>query len=195
MADQISSSQYKEIYEDMKIDMDKLFCVMLDVEMLQPDEEEKEFPGIPEKYLVHDESGDKPHIDGYVAEKGEAHCTLLYGILDMVSKYHVEEVLEGWGADIVIEEISHFESPEHYCVIAKVKKTARLVKGHQLCELLPHINTFLDYTPHVTLAYIKRDDEILEEVKEKFKFLEGKRFDIKKITYDNNSGTKRIIKT
>lgn len=190
MANKISSYQYKEIYKEMGIDMKGLYCVMLELEI------DETMPQIPKEDQYFDETGKFDWVKGYVAKNGEMHCTLLYGLLDMVKKRHVEEVLRGWDAQIEIEEVTQFDAPdkqEYYCVIGKIKKTEPLVKGHQMLSLLPHINTFLEYQPHVTLAYIKKDDEILSETKKKLKFLEGKRFKIDHITYDNNSGYKKIV--
>lgn len=187
---QISSYQYQDIYKEMGIDMKGLYCVMLELET------DDEMPEIPKEDQYFDETGKFTWVKGYVAKKGTMHCTLLYGLMDMVKKKHVEQVLKGWDAQIEIESIDNFDSPdkqEYYCIIGKVKLTEPLVNGHELCELLPHINTFTKYTPHITLCYVKKNDETLSETKKKLRFLEGKRFKISHITYDNNSGYKKIV--
>lgn len=189
---QISSYQYQDLYKDMGIDMKKLYCVMLEVELGE------EMPEIPKEDLYKDQTGKFPWVNGYVAKKGKGHVSLLYGLMDMVKKSHVEKVLKGWDAQIEIEEISQFDAPQnqdYYCIIGKVRVTEPLKEGHELCELLPHINTYTSYTPHITLAYVKKDKEILSKTKKLLRYLEGKRFEIDHITYDNNSGYKKIVKT
>lgn len=191
---ELSSYQFQPIYKELSIDTKKLFCVMLGV-----DAGDLEMPEIPAEYLYH--SKDKSWIKGYVAQQG-MHCTLLYGIMDGVTKEMVQTVLKGWKVPkLRIENISKFDSKDdedYYCVIGEVEITPELTEGHDRLEFLPHINTFPGYKAHITLAYIKKDEEILKKVIAEFEDeitgIQGSDLTVDEVTYDNNSGKKQIIK-
>lgn len=71
---------------------------------------------------------------------------------------HVSAVLEGWVLpDITIKEVSFFygHGGEYITIIALVDVSDGLKEGHQRLSLLPHVNTFGEYKPHITLAYVK----------------------------------------
>ena len=101
-----------------------------------------------------------PWVKGLVLNKNP-HITLLYGLLESVKLEHVETVLKGWNPPkFEIDYYDYFESPndeEYYCIIGKIKLTPEILEAHQRLSLLPHINTFFEYKPHLTIAYIKKD--------------------------------------
>ena len=73
-------------------------------------------------------------------------------------KKHVTAVLEGWELpNIKIKEVNFFygQTGEYVTIVALVDVTDELKEGHQRLSLLPHINTFGEYKPHITLAYVK----------------------------------------
>lgn len=186
---QISSYDYKGIYKRLGIDMTKLYAVMLDVEY------EDDLPSLDKEDMYEDEKFS--WVDGYVAKNDGMHCTLLYGLLDGVTKDDVEEVLEGWKPPkLEIEEISKFDGAEgkpYNCVIGKLKISDELTEGHQRLSLLPHINTYLQYKPHITMAYVKDTPYSLYRTIDALEQLEGKKLKVSKITFDNNSGYKKVI--
>jgi 2'-5' RNA ligase/phage gp29-like protein len=155
---QISSRDIPDLYEGTGVDPDQLGCIMVDVETLPvlehvPDDFADD---LVEATTRHD------HQMGAVAED-EAHVTLLYGLLENgnVWKDKVDAVLDGWSMDKVeIEEVGYFETPDSFAVIAHVKLTSELVDGHERLTLLPHIQTFSEYHPHITLAYVSKDADI-----------------------------------
>ncbi|MEK6879785.1 MAG: 2'-5' RNA ligase family protein, partial [Nanoarchaeota archaeon] len=98
------------------------------------------------------------------------HMTLLYGFLTEAKTLqpYIEKVLEGWNLPSVkIADISFFNSPyedaPYYCIIAKIEVSDELLEGHRRLEFLPHINTFTGYTPHITIAYIIKDEAIRDD--------------------------------
>lgn len=167
MPKQISSYQFKQIYEWLGINLSDLGCIMLDLEPL-PTPRTTCQDGVTDYiysvplYTTPDK--EKFWIDGYVGLE-TAHVTLLYGLMQPGKSYknHVDAVLDGWKLDEVeIDYFGYFESPypeePYYCIVAHIKPTQELVEGHERLELLPHINTFTGYKAHSTVAYIEKND-------------------------------------
>lgn len=186
MADnqQINSNQFPEVYKGLGIKIDDLGCIMLDVDgegisnIIQKED----------LYITKDKK--KFWINGFVA--GETpHLTLLFGLLEQGDKYkkYVDRVLEGWSLNSVeIEDVSYFDSPydneDYYCIIAHIKKSDKLIEGHQRLQLLPHIDTFAGYKPHVTIAYIKKDEKKRDEIISNYEdILVGESLIVKGINY------------
>jgi hypothetical protein len=157
----LSSHNFPSVYETLGLELSELGCIMLDVENsgqlsdLVPDHED-------DLYV----SSDPKHwwVKGDVT--AGAHVTVLYGLLASGPTWKplVDVVLDGWEIpDLFVDSIEVFDSPyaddEFYCIVAKIRKTEELVEGHHRLSFLPHVNTFEGYTPHVTIAYIKKDDE------------------------------------
>lgn len=160
---QLNSEQYKNIYPELGISLDELGCLMLDVRM-------EIVPKIDSSYLYQAKDEKKFWIKGLVAEK-TPHITLLYGFLKPAYEYkkQIETVLKGWDiGSVQISSIGYFPSPyleEPYsCIVAHLKVTQELMEGHQRCQLLPHVDTYPEFKPHITIAYVKDDSDIRTEV-------------------------------
>ena len=158
---QLNSHQFEEVYKWLGINLDKLGCVMLDLEPLSNMYSIVADGG--EISLYYAKNRDRFWIDGWVVDK-VPHITLLYGLLEEGKNFepHINKVLEGWELDEVeIESIGYFDSPypdePYYCIVAHIKVTDELLQGHQRLEFLPHINTFTSYKPHMTIAYIDKN--------------------------------------
>lgn len=159
---QISARDYPSLYDDMGINTDNLGCIMINTEKIPV----VQFVKKGEDDLV--ESTDRhEHTMGAVSEV-EPHATLLYGLLENgnVWKDKVDQLLAGWNMPTVtIDHVDYFDTPDSYAVIAKLVKTPEIIDGHERLTLLPHINTFSDYQPHITLAYINKDADVEKWVK------------------------------
>jgi 2'-5' RNA ligase len=128
----------------------KLGCVMVEV----PVSNWNEITSIIDKndlYEVEEENygiQDNPHL------------TLLYGLKPNITKEQVEQVLEksvdGEKIEIEIENIGLFENDNFDVVKFNVKKTEQLQKLFDSLSELPNENTFPDYNPHMTIAYVKK---------------------------------------
>ena len=107
------------------------------------------------------------HTMGAVAEV-EPHATLLYGLLNNgnIWKEKVDMVLSGWEMPTVkIKEVSYFQLEDSKAVIALLEETPEIKDANQRLGLLPHLNTFSEYHPHITLAYITDDADVEKWVK------------------------------
>jgi 2'-5' RNA ligase len=107
-----------------------------------------------------------PYVKGVVGEH-TAHVTLRYGLLESGKDWKevVDAVLADWVVPLSLQvnEISTFPSNadgEDYTVlIGKIEVTDHLLEGYARLGFLPHIDTFSEYSPHVTLAYVKGKQE------------------------------------
>lgn len=91
----------------------------------------------------------------------KAHVTLLFGI-HPYEDYHtvVAETLEGWDPEPVkIDHVGFFpssvEGEDYSVIVAHVVVTENLVDAHTRLLELDNTQTFDEYRPHITLAYIK----------------------------------------
>lgn len=145
---------FPQVYKDLGIDLGKLGCIMLDVEPIKVSDIIK-----PEDLYYSGDEGE--HTEGNVSEI-EPHVTLLYGLLRSgpEMKQHVDIILSGWSPeDITISDVSFFYANDptdrFVAIIAKVVTSNNLLDANTRLGYLPHLNTFPDYQPHITLAYVK----------------------------------------
>jgi 2'-5' RNA ligase len=88
------------------------------------------------------------------------HVTVRYGFLPGVKKEHVLEVID---VDDVPEYVgfdgfevfpSTVPNEDYECVVARVNSNALRYLNEQL-SVLPNVNTFPTYKPHITIGYFK----------------------------------------
>lgn len=164
----LNSRQFPEVYQQLGYNLDTLGCIMLDVESFDIT---KHVPGGEADLYTHPDPA-KFWFKGAVGEQN-AHISLLYGLLENGNTWRkqVDTVLAGWIPPLIeIEQISFFEGSlpgeDYSVIIGKVKVSDELLEGHHRLQLLPHIDTFAGYTPHVTLAYIKNGPSGVEWAKD-----------------------------
>ncbi|WP_265155166.1 MULTISPECIES: DUF935 family protein [Rhodococcus] len=157
---QVSARDFPGLHEGLGIETDKLGCIMLDTETVD--------------VLKHVEGGESDlvesttehdHAMGAVAET-EPHVTLLFGLLKNgnVWKDEVDTVLDGWKMDTVtISEVGFFDLKDKFAIVAHIETTPELLDGHDRLTLLPHVQTFSEYKPHMTLAYVAYDQAIADK--------------------------------
>lgn len=152
--EQVSASQYPEVYQDLGIDPNDLGCIMATTvpivvsSVIDPED----------LYCPDGESG-----DGMVSENSP-HTTLLYGLLSSgpAMQKHVDAVLNGWSlSGVQISGVEAWGQPDDpsACLVATLVPNSDLSEANARLRLLPHIDTFPDYKPHITLAYVKNDPE------------------------------------
>lgn len=152
---QVKASDYPAVYEALGIDTGKLGCIMVDVEELIISDIIKD-----EDYYYSEE---KKYVNGNVSED-VPHMTLLYGLMRSGPELrpHVEMVLQDWRLPkIKISHVGFFygHDSEYITLVAHIEVTDELKSGNARLRLLPHIDTFDEYRPHVTLAYVKASSD------------------------------------
>lgn len=173
-----TAHEHPRIYERLGIDLGRLGCIMLDAAPIDLGD-----AIAPEDYYTTSTPG-RGWIRGNVAAEG-AHVTLLYGLLAdqwaQPEEYRrdVGEVLHGWAqpAQLRASELEVFPSTypdEPYsCIVARVADhEGALLDAHRRLALLPHLETFPEYKPHLTLAYVRREAEkrVLASLVDRFGF-------------------------
>lgn len=161
--EEFNAQKYSDMYKEMGIDLSSLGCVMLNLEDIDVD--------IPKDILYNSDNEKRFWIDGIVCDKN-AHITALYGLIESAqkNKKYIKKVIgKSPIGKVLIESIDTFDSPyddeDYICVVGKVEKSDWLMNIHKKLQLFPHINTYPDYKPHVTIAYIKGGADVQEVVK------------------------------
>jgi HK97 family phage portal protein len=157
---QVSAGQFPGLYDDLDIDLDMLGCIMLDTETIKV----TKFVEDGAADLIQP-TADGKHQRGAVAER-EAHVTLLFGLLENgnIWKDKVDTLLEDWSLDnVTIKDVTAFDLGDSYAIVGLIKKTPELIDGHERLTLLPHIQTFSEYKPHLTLAYVEHDEAVRDK--------------------------------
>lgn len=152
------TTELLDTYRRLGIDPFDLGCIMLDVVPFDvaacvPDGRED---------LYFSSNPKLKYAQGDVASS-KAHLTLLFGLLEKGPKWkkEVDAVLEGWDQPeaVVVDRIGYFPSSvpgeDYSCIVAHIKPTERLLDANARLRMLPHIDGFPEYKPHVTLAYVK----------------------------------------
>jgi len=153
-----------DVYAQLGVVKDSLGCIMLKVEPLKVDDiitqDDVYNTGDPNKYW----------LNGIVSQDF-AHCTLLWGLMEsgQAWKTYVDKALEGWSLDsVTVDELSFFESnhedEKYYCLVAKLAVSPELLDANARLRNLPHIDNFPEYLPHVTIAYIKDDPKLRDDI-------------------------------
>lgn len=162
----ISAHKFPLVYEDLGIDLSLLGCIMLNVNTVPLSEAVQQVISGDDLYYAN--SPKAKYVDGDVTNL--AHVTLLYGLMRTgpEMKKHVDRVLEyKYPSTVTIEDVDFFESNnpefEYYAIIAHVKRTDEILNAHARLTFLPHIMTFPEYRPHVTLAYIRKDETLRDD--------------------------------
>lgn len=122
-------------------------CVMLNLD----------FPLIKtwQKLILKDDLYEEPGDLTYGLED-TPHVTLLYGLHSEVTLEQVENVLRGFKfSPCKIHNFSIFRNNTKYEVMKFDVVGKNLKEANNALKTLPNTNSFPDYKPHMTLAYVK----------------------------------------
>lgn len=151
---QYKAHDYPEVYESLGIDLKTLGCVMLKTE--EPD---TSFIADEDLYVSPDPA--KFWIKGRAS--GNSHVTLRYGLLPSVRQEHVRRIMDDVNLprQLFVDHLEMFpttyDDEPYECIVARVTDSQGELKwANDALSLLPNINTFSGYKPHVTLAYVKQ---------------------------------------
>lgn len=152
-----TAHDFADVYNDLGISLTGLGCVMLDVEPIDS------------SFINDDDLYVSPNPDRFwINGRSTApHMTLKFGLLPEVRQSHVRRVIEdlGYPPAVTIQGLDKFYSPyddeDYECIVARIVVDGAFGDGRQIMDLhnrlnfLPHVNTFPEYNPHVTIAYVK----------------------------------------
>jgi len=116
------------------------------------------------------------------------HVTILYGTHEGVTEEDVKSVFEGFTGSINIEVdgIGVFENKDYDVVKFNVNPDGALQELHDKLSEFPNSNSFPDYKPHITIAYVNKGTG-KKYVKPDYKYTVK---NVDKITYSMPSGEK-----
>jgi hypothetical protein len=84
------------------------------------------------------------------------HCTLLFGLHDGVTTPEIEEVIKKYEfSPLKLYNPSFFEKEDLYDVLKFEVEGENLRKINKELRQFPHTNSFPNYQPHCTIAYVK----------------------------------------
>lgn len=149
-----SIHDFKNVTDRLGIYPNELGAVLLDFESLG----EKI---LPEEWLYYSPDQDEWWVKGWVGDR--AHVTLRYGLLDqgVDLKNEIEELLSGLPLPSVdVMDTTSFGDPEgpYAAIVLRVTNTPELMEFYRRLSYLPHVDTFTPWVPHVTVAYVKREN-------------------------------------
>jgi len=174
--DTTNAHDFENIYQEIGIDTGSLGCIMIDVDA----------SNIPPFLNTQNLAPNNNHS----ATTGEAHVTLLFGLLKsgVTWKKYVDQVLQGVSIqNVLVTSVGFFDNPnvgDSYCIIANIAISPEIQLAHDRLAILPHVDTFYPFHPHMTLCFIKRDDKIRDNVVEYYNaMISGKTFATLGINY------------
>ena len=153
--------------------------------LIKPDEIYREFPQVPARL---GSLKDDPR-ESYGLET-TPHVTLLFGLLNDLDYFPIRQLVGGFEPfDLTVGEISSFRNPEKpYDVLKMTVVSPKLVELHDIIKSkFKNKESFPDYKPHLTLAYVKKG--ACKEIEGKCAWT-GTSYKIRMIKFSHSDGYK-----
>lgn len=94
------------------------------------------------------------HTEGF---EDDPHITVKYGLMEPLPNENLLQVFKSTAPfDITLLPVSLFRSKNYDVVKLGVSSPQLLELNRRVCEVAPYHDTFPEYIPHVTLAYVKK---------------------------------------
>jgi hypothetical protein len=161
---EISAAIARDVYEALGIDIARLGCIMLETSPVVVSDV------IAEQDLYQTDSAEDPYYQPISSEPA-AHVTLLHGLMrpGPEIRRHVDAMLSGWQPDDPkIAKINHWPGQEtggeYVSILAMLTVTDNLLEANARLRLLPHIDLYGTYQPHITLAHVKSESGWLDYI-------------------------------
>ena len=95
--------------------------------------------------------------DNNFGREKEIHVTVLYGIHSQLPDESIKLLTKQLPFEVHLGEISLFTNNEEFDVVKITVSSPKLIKLNKLLKVnLKNTQTFPDYNPHVTIAYVKK---------------------------------------
>lgn len=122
----------------------------------------------------------------------EPHVTVLYGLQDG-DLAAARDVVKGFAPfDVTIGEIAVFEKPEYDCLKLNIDGAALRRLAREVSAAVPNQNEWLQYQPHLTLAYVLpgKGAEYVRFFKD---FLKGRTMRVEQVVFGEQDGETRHV--
>lgn len=87
----------------------------------------------------------------------EPHVTLKYGFEPDLDRNTIAEILKGTKPfNVVLTSLNQFQNEKYDVVKFEVQKCPILTELRRRCDGYPNTDSYPDYKPHMTLAYVKK---------------------------------------
>lgn len=139
-------------------------------------------------YVYAPEGDYRSWVAGPVAEN-EAHVTAKYGfITPAYERKDIVDELIGWPRTVSVEvvDVEVFPSPypdlPYGCLVARLGGD-ELLEMNAALSVLPHVDSFSEYKPHLTIAYLTPDVATYAGIPEARSWLLGQHLTVTGIDY------------
>lgn len=148
----LNARDFNGLYDSLGINTNELGVVMLETEspMLMD---------LHDRYAEYEYVTDDPAKWWIKGILDSWHVTVKYGLLPMVKQSHAEKVLEVVDYPLYLNTayyVEDFGTDEYECVVVPINTNGRLSEINAQLRVLPHLDTFVHYNPHITLGYFKK---------------------------------------
>lgn len=142
------------IYKNRVKNKNKYGCLMAMVDLSFAESIAKFQRNLISESMLYTEEDDDSY--GYDTEP---HCTIKFGFTPDLTKEQLREVLYGIKPfKIKLTEINQFQNPPNFDVVKfQIHKCPVLSTIRDRCDKFPNEDSYPEYNPHMTLAYVKKN--------------------------------------